>query len=134
MSSRAERMARNEVVSREFNEEIEETYEGEPPSNRLDIVCECSLKMCDRSIDITMAEYRMVRNDARRFAIVPEHLIGDIERIISENDRFAVVIKREGTPAEVAMRRTPEASAPGLPRGRESAETRGFEPPRVLPP
>ena len=107
MCSRAERMAGNEVASREFNEEIEEAYEGEPPSNRLDIVCECGLKMCDRTIDITMAEYRMVRTDPRQFAIVPEHLIGDIERIISENDRFAVVRKREGTPAEVAMEENP---------------------------
>jgi len=38
---------------------------------------------------------------------VPEHLIGDIERIISENDRFAVVSKREGTPAEVSMEENP---------------------------
>ena len=112
MSSRAERMARNEVASREFNEEIEEAYEGEPPSNRLDIVCECALKMCDRTIDITMAEYRMVRSDPRQFAIVPEHLIGDIERIISENDRFAVV-NQEGGDA-----------------GRGSD---GAEPPRLVP-
>jgi hypothetical protein len=107
MISREERMARNEVASREFNEEIEEAYQGEPSSNRLDIVCECALKICDRTIDITMAEYRMVRSDVRQFAIVPEHLIGDIERIISENDRFAVVRKRAGTPAEVAMEENP---------------------------
>jgi hypothetical protein len=102
MTSRDERMARNEAASREINEEIEEAYQGEPPANRLDIVCECALKMCDRSIDITMAEYRMVRSDLRQFAIVPEHLAIDIERIVYETDRFAVVAKREGTPADVA--------------------------------
>jgi hypothetical protein len=107
MISREERMARNEVASREFNEEIEEAYQGEPSSNRLDIVCECALKMCDRSIDITMAEYRMVRSDPRQFAIVPEHLIGDIERIISQNERFALVSKQEGTPADVAIEENP---------------------------
>ena len=102
MSVREERMAQNEVASRELNEEIEEAYQGEPPANRLDIVCECALKMCDRSIDITMDEYRMVRSDLRQFAIVPEHLAADIERTVYENDRFAVVAKREGTPADVA--------------------------------
>jgi len=107
MSSRAERMAGNEVASREFNEEIEEAYEGEPPSNRLDIVCECALRMCDRPIDIAMAEYRMVRSDLRQFAIVPEHLIGDIERIIYQNERFTLVSKREGTPADVAIEENP---------------------------
>jgi hypothetical protein len=102
MTSRDERMARNEAASREINEEIEEAYQGEPLANRLDIVCECAWKMCDRSIDITMAEYRMVRSDLRQFAIVPEHLAANIERIVYETDRFAVVAKREGTPAHVA--------------------------------
>jgi hypothetical protein len=46
--------------------------------------------MCDRSIDITIAEYRMVRSDLRQFAIVSEHLATDIERIVYETDRFAV--------------------------------------------
>ena len=95
-------MTRNEVASRELNEEIEEAYEGAPPSNRFDMVCECALKMCDRAIDITMDEYLLVRSDLRQFAIVPDHFIGDIERIVYENDRFAVVAKREGTPADVA--------------------------------
>jgi hypothetical protein len=102
MTAREERMARNEVASRELNEEIEAAYEGAPGSNRFDMVCECALEMCDRSIDITMDEYLLVRSDLRQFAVVPEHFIGDIERIVYENARFAVVAKREGTPADVA--------------------------------
>ena len=102
MNSREERMARNEVASRELNEEIEAAYEGAPPSNRFDMVCECALEMCERPIDITMDEYLLVRSDLRQFAIVPDHFIGDIERIVYENDRFTVVAKREGTPADVA--------------------------------
>jgi hypothetical protein len=102
MSSREERMARNEVASRELNEEIEEAYEEEPRSNQFDMVCECGLQMCDRAIDITMDEYVLVRSDLRQFAIVPDHFIGDIERIVQQKDRFAVVATREGTPADVA--------------------------------
>jgi len=49
-----------------------------------------------------MAEYRMVRSDLRQSAIVPEHLATDIERIVYETDRFVVVSKREGTPADIA--------------------------------
>jgi len=49
-----------------------------------------------------MAEYRMVRSDLRQSAIVPEHLATDIERIVYETDRFVVVAKREGTPADGA--------------------------------
>jgi hypothetical protein len=107
MSSREERMAKNEVASREINEEIEEAYQGEPRANRIDIMCECARMMCDAAIDITLDEYQNVRSDPRQFAIVPEHLIGDIERIVYENDRFAVVAKREGVPADVARDENP---------------------------
>jgi hypothetical protein len=34
--------------------------------------------------------------------ISPGHFVGDIEWIVFENDRFAVVAKREGFPADVA--------------------------------
>jgi hypothetical protein len=65
--------------------------------------------MCERTIDITMAEYLLVRADLRQFAVVPEHFIGDTERIVYENDWFAVVAKRERTPADVARDENPEA-------------------------
>jgi hypothetical protein len=73
------------------------------------IACECALKSCGRLIEITMAEYQEVRTDATQFAIVPEHFIGDIERIVSENDRFAVVAKRPGTPADVVTETDPRS-------------------------
>jgi len=40
---------------------------------------------------------------------VPEHFIGDIEAIVEENDRFAVVAKRLGTPADVAIEQDPRS-------------------------
>jgi hypothetical protein len=96
-------MAQNEVSSRETNEDVEEMHRVDPPGRRIQIVCECALDGCGRVIAITMAEYRHVRGDLRQFAIVPEHFMGDIERIVSENDRFAVVAKRQGIPADVAI-------------------------------
>jgi hypothetical protein len=107
MISREERMATNEAASREINERIEEAYQGEPPANRIDIVCECARMTCDAAIDITLDEYEHVRKDARHFVILPEHFVGDIERIVFENDRFAVVAKREGVPADVAREENP---------------------------
>jgi hypothetical protein len=44
-----------------------------------------------------------------QFAIVPDHFIGDIERIVFENDRFAVVAKRAGTPADVVTETDPRS-------------------------
>ena len=102
-------MALNEAASRETNEEIEQAHQTDPPARRMDIACECALKTCGRVIEITMAEYQDVRSDQRQFAIVPEHLIGDIERIVFENDRYAVVAKRQGTPADVAIEHDPRS-------------------------
>ena len=107
MSSREERMALNEAAAREINEEIERAHQDDPPGRRMRIACECALRSCDEVIEITMAEYQNVRSDARQFAIVPEHFIGDIERIVFENDRFAVVAKRAGTPADVVTETDP---------------------------
>jgi hypothetical protein len=109
MSSREERMALNEAASREINEEIEQVHRDDPPGRRMTIACECALKTCDEVIEITMAEYQDVRSDPRQFAIVPEHFIGDIERIVLENDRFAVVAKRAGTPADVVTETDPRS-------------------------
>jgi hypothetical protein len=39
--------------------------------------------------------------------VFPGHFVGDIEWIVFENDRFAVVAKREGVPADVARDENP---------------------------
>lgn len=97
----------NEAASREINQKIQEAYQDEPSANRIDIVCECARMTCNAAIDITLGEYEDVREDARQFVILPGHFVGDIEWIVYENDRFAVVAKREGVPADVARNENP---------------------------
>ena len=84
-------MAKNEAASREINDQVEEAHQLDPPGRRFQIACECALKTCGRAITISVDEYRHVRMDPRQFAVVPEHFIGNIEWIVYENDRFAVV-------------------------------------------
>jgi hypothetical protein len=48
-----------------------------------------------------------VRNDPRQFVIFRNHLIPDVDQVVSDGDRFLVVTKREGTPAEVAIQEDP---------------------------
>ena len=107
MSERDERVARNEATSREINERLEQAHEDAPSDRFLRMVCECGLAMCDRMIAITPPEYERVRSDARRFAVVRDHVMADVELVLEENDRFVVVVKREGTPAEVAEEEDP---------------------------
>ncbi|HLW17463.1 MAG TPA: hypothetical protein VKV69_08915, partial [Actinomycetota bacterium] len=79
------------------------------PGQYIRMVCECGRDVCDRVIAITPAEYEQIRSDPIQFAVVHDHVIGDIERVLIETDRFAVVAKREGVPAEVAVDEDPRA-------------------------
>jgi hypothetical protein len=106
MTSREERVARNESVSREINEGIEEAH-GSTSDGYVRMVCECGQRACDRLIAVTIREYERVRTDSPTFAVVNLHVMPDVEEVVSENDRFTVVLKREGTPAAVAEQLDP---------------------------
>jgi hypothetical protein len=71
------------------------------------VVCECGRDDCDRLLAITRSEYEQVRSDPVQFAVVQDHVTGDVERVVFETDRYLVVAKREGTPAKVAIEEDP---------------------------
>jgi hypothetical protein len=107
MGFREERIAKNEAVVREINEVVDETRESLLDSSFMHIVCECGYERCDEILAVKKDEYERIRNDPRQFCVVQEHVIQDVEAIVEENDRFVLVAKREGTPAEVAIRTDP---------------------------
>ena len=109
MSNREERLARNEAASREINERLEDANEGQPLDRYLRMVCECGRDFCDRVVAITAAEYEEIRSDPVQFVVVRDHLIADVERVVAETERFVIVAKREGTPAEVAVEEDPRS-------------------------
>ena len=109
MTDRVERVARNEATAREINEGLEQAHEGAPSDRFLRMVCECGLASCDRMIAITPREYERVRSDPRWFAVVRDHVVPDAEVVVEEHERFVVVVKREGTPAEVAEQEDPRS-------------------------
>jgi hypothetical protein len=105
--SQPERVARNESTTREINEGIEQAHQAASTPDHVRIVCECGRLECDRVIAITLAEYESVRADPRQFAVTHDHVMADLERVVAETDRYAVVAKREGTPAAVAVDEDP---------------------------
>jgi hypothetical protein len=107
VNERGERVARNEATSREINEDLERAHEAAPSGRFVRMVCECGRDACDRMIAITVPEYERVRSDARWFAVVRDHVVADVERVIDENDRFVVVVKDEGAAEEVAVEEDP---------------------------
>jgi hypothetical protein len=109
VSAREERVAKNEVNAREMNERIEVSYDSHRLDTYINMVCECGLAECDVFLPVTKAEYEEIRSDPRRFVIDPSHRVADLEDVVSETDRFVVVEKREGRPAEVAEATDPRA-------------------------
>ena len=107
MTDRQARIAKNEAIVREINEGIEEAKASRTPEGDAPVMCECGNLDCELLITITVSEYEDVRQNGRRFVVVKDHVIPDVERVVAETERFTVVEKREGTSAEVA-----EASDP----------------------
>jgi hypothetical protein len=111
MGFREDRIAENEAVVREINEMIRSAHESAPDISFMHIVCECGYETCGSIIAVTKDEYERIRNDPRQFCVLEEHVIRDVEAIVEGNDRFAIVAKRQGTPAEVAIRTDPRSKS-----------------------
>ena len=108
MSEREARVAKNEAASREINEKIEQAH-PRSPDDYFRILCECGRSDCDRVIAIAIPEYEALRSDARQFAVVRSHVNSDVEEVVRDTERFTVVRKRGGTPAEVAEEEDPRS-------------------------
>lgn len=110
MSSRAEREAWNEVRSRTQNEWIghaSESFAGAALTETY--VCECGDGDCSEPIELTRAEYEHVRAEATHFAVAPNHENPEVEQLISECPRFAVVNKIEASARRVARATDPRS-------------------------
>ena len=90
MSESLERLARNQALFREVNERIE-TIAGD--YEVVEFVCECSSTACVSTIELNVREYERVRSNSTWFLIEPDHDIPQIERVISQDDGYAVVEK-----------------------------------------
>jgi hypothetical protein len=97
MNVRDERLARNEAFLREVNDrihEVGERFQVMPDDELLDFRCECGRPECEESVPMTSSEYEHVRADVDRFAVVPGHVDGEIERVVEQNGRYVIVDKR----------------------------------------
>ena len=107
--SREERIARNEALFREVNEQIKEVNDDVPAGSEADFVCECGDPECTSPVSLTLVEYEEVRSDPTHFAVLPGHVVSDVEVVVARNDRFAVVRKNEPQAARIAVREDPRS-------------------------
>jgi hypothetical protein len=100
---RTERIGRNEDLFRKVNDQIEGVNEAFGTiTGTMSILCECGMLECIEHIDLTVDEYRRLRTDPRRFAVMPGHELPDVERVVERHDGWFVVEKAEGDAAQLA--------------------------------
>lgn len=100
--ARTDRMAKNEALFRSVNERAHELSErlsfvGLVERAPMDeYLCECVDIDCLERVQLTGEEYERVRSNSLWFIVALGHVAPEIERIVDENERFAVVEKGPG--------------------------------------
>ena len=92
---RANRMAKNEALFRDVNERVRQLH-GRADTERHEFLCECADGECVETIMLTTDEYERVRADPVQFVFAPGHVSPEVEDVVEENERFAVVQKHPG--------------------------------------
>jgi hypothetical protein len=110
-ASQDDRRAENEALFRDINERVsrirDQTGESDVSGDELlDFLCECARQECLEKLQLTPSEYERVRSVPTDFLVAPGHQVAEIERIVSENERFTIV-RKEGRAAEIARMRDP---------------------------
>lgn len=95
---------------REVNEQIRRVREVfEQDGSEGAFVCECGNGSCTNSLTVPPAEYEAVRAHARRFLIATDHENPEVERVVYQNGRFAVVETFVGESSRIAEETDPRS-------------------------
>jgi hypothetical protein len=101
LARRQIRAAKNQSLFREVNERIEELRPGE---TLIEFACECSNTGCTTALQLSDDEYEGVRHFPTHFIVMPGHELDEVERVVEQNKRYAVVEKfGAGGPAAVKL-------------------------------
>ena len=92
---KGERGARNQALFREINERIEDITGNDavPTTELWNFVCECANTGCVQTISLGADEYEAIRRVPTHFPVALGHEYPDIERVVEQNERYAVVEK-----------------------------------------
>ena len=91
VSLRDQRLTENEMLFRRANDaSIQRTRTGSLPTE-LDVVCECTDRDCRQTLTMSMAEYEWLRQNPRRFVVLPGHEAPAVERVVERFDGYVIV-------------------------------------------
>lgn len=104
-----EKRAKTETLFREVNERIAENAEGFD-QRRPEFICECGDPSCTHRVVASLDEYEKVRADPTTFILAPGHEDEEIERVVANRGRFAIVEKVQRTARALVKRNDPRAA------------------------
>jgi 5-bromo-4-chloroindolyl phosphate hydrolysis protein len=108
VDARHERIGKNEAIFREVNDRIERVSDSlQVKSESIAILCECGDESCVERIEISRADYERVRRDPTLFFVCKGHDERDVEDVVEQHDRYDVMRKKRGEPAELARELNP---------------------------
>jgi hypothetical protein len=97
--------AKNQSLFREVNERIDELR---PEDTLIPFACECIDMDCTESLPLNRDEYEGVRRFPTHFMVMPGHELDEVERVVEQNERYAIV-EKFGAAGPVAMKLDPRA-------------------------
>jgi hypothetical protein len=107
LDERKKRIALNETVFREVNEQIERLSREVLQTDRdetMSIVCECGEIACVERLSVPVGEYERIRVNPLLFFVIAGHEIPDVEDVVEQTDAYLVVRKRpEAVGGEIAV-------------------------------
>jgi hypothetical protein len=95
VDERLERIAKNEVVFRATNRELEAAQQevGGGTDQPLEVLCECGRPSCSGIVTLTVGEFERVHSHDDRFVVLRGHESPEIERVVEEHGDYLVVDK-----------------------------------------
>ena len=104
------RAARNQSIFRAVNEQIQALHASfTAATEALTIACECHDTECIAMLAIAPSAYERVRSHPHRFAVLPGHVLPEVEEIVEEAAAYVVVEKIRAA-AELAEALDPRAA------------------------
>jgi hypothetical protein len=103
-SADAVRVAENEAMFRDINEDVVEAVDAA----LMTFLCECADEFCATYLDLTRADYEKVRAVAKHFVVAPEHVLPEVEVVVEEHPRYWV-IRKIGSASQVAEETDPRS-------------------------
>ncbi len=92
-TDQAEEVALIEAAFRIANERTSRWEERHRDRAEELYLCECAARPCRERIPLTREQYEAVRSDARRFFVVPGHVIPDLETVVESFEDYQVIEK-----------------------------------------